>query len=470
MSNKKIVTKLSDKEETIVEQITNQEDAQKFLSLYRDGDTSAYKSKKSAQIALCAKSAFRVGQQDTETIDHIFRSSALMDDSWNNAAYRETVIRAGIKACKGVFHRDVIEKPDFITRSPNGRDTVSPMKLAEHVQKLYKCQITRDNNGFGDLICIYNGGHYEYCPDDENMVHVSVIDETFKLLFMSKDAVCIDEFDRDENIINFKNGLLHVSASELKLEPHSPEVLSSIQIDGDWVDEPEPTPVFDAFMDTLTDHDKGVQRLLLQFIGLILSNIAGWVFKIALFLVGPSNSGKSVLRRLVESLLGKDNCVNLELSQMNEQFGVANLYGKRLGGSSDMSHLSVSDANLFKQVTGGDRLLANIKYRQQFSFTYNGVLWFCMNELPRFSGGDKNSVYNRMLIVECPNAIPAEDQDKHLDEKLHAERNGITQKAVKGLQELIQNGGLSVPESVKKAKVCISTDSGVGPDITILLL
>lgn len=63
-----------------------------------------------------------------------------------------------------------------------------------------------------------------------------------------------------------------------------------------------------------------------------------------------------------------------------------------------------------------------------------------MNRLPKFGGDDGKWIYDRIMVVECPNVIPKDKQDKTLLDKLYAERDGIVYKAVKALQTVIANG------------------------------
>ena len=76
-----------------------------------------------------------------------------------------------------------------------------------------------------------------------------------------------------------------------------------------------------------------------------------------------------------------------------------------------------------------------------------------MNRLPKFGGDDGQWVYNRIMVVNCPNVIPKEKQDKTLLDKMYAERDGIVYKAVKAIQTVIANGyRFSEPDSVSKAR------------------
>ena len=57
------------------------------------------------------------------------------------------------------------------------------------------------------------------------------------------------------------------------------------------------------------------------------------------------------------------------------------------------------------------------------------------------------------MVVNCVNVIPSDKQDKHILEKMYAEREGIIQKAVKALQTVIKNGHrYSEPEKVKLSR------------------
>ena len=191
----------------------------------------------------------------------------------------------------------------------------------------------------------------------------------------------------------------------------------------------------------------------MEFIGVCISNVKGWRMKKALFLVGQGDTGKSQLKSLVERLLGRGNFIGIDLKEIESRFGTGAVYGTRLAGSSDMSFLSVDELKTFKKMTGGDSLFAEFKGQQAFEFTFNGLLWFCMNRLPKFGGDDGKWVYDRIMVVECPNVIPKEQQDKQLLDKMYVERDGIVRKAVRALQNVIANGyRFTEPDSVSEAR------------------
>ena len=447
--------------------LRKQKNGEKFSKLYDDGDFSDYGSQSEADAALCAMIAFRTGP-DPSAVDEVFRSSALYREKWEREDYRESTINAGIESCHGTFHRSKMEHPYFIRfNEETGQPYIVVPLLAKYVREHLNYILVRDNGKQGLLKYVYEDGVYrlyadnmllgvikQYIADyDGELVRMSKVNETLQHITTDLNYVGQDELNANENLINFQNGLLHVTATELNMIPHTPNVLSTIQIPCKWTGKPSPTPVFDSYMHTLTNGNAAVEQLLLEFIGACISNIKGWRMKKSLFLVGKGDTGKSQLKSLVEKLLGKGNFIGIDLKEIEARFGTGAVYGTRLAGSSDMSFLSVDELKTFKKLTGGDSLYAEFKGQQAFEFTYSGLLWFCMNRLPKFGGDDGKWVYDRIMVVDCPNVIPKEKQDKQLLDKMYAERDGIVYKAVTALQAVIKNGyRFSEPQSVSNAR------------------
>ncbi|MCF0143429.1 MAG: primosomal protein N', partial [Parasporobacterium sp.] len=311
-----------------------------------------------------------------------------------------------------------------------------------------------DNGKQAILIFVYKDGYYQlYAPEmfksiikgyiadyDRSIVKMKDVDETYKHLITDLNYVRQSELNANESLINFKNTLLAVKPDSLVTVPHSSSIYSTIQIPCNWTGKDSPTPIFDAYLSRLCNYNKEVENLCLQIIGVCISNVKGYRMKKAPFFYGDGNTGKSQLKALVERLLGEGNYVGIDLQEIESRFGTGVIYGMRLSGSSDMSFLSVEELKTFKKITGGDSLFAEFKGQQGFEYTYNGMLWFCMNRLPKFGGDDGQWVYDRIMPISCVNVIPAAEQDKCLLDKMYAEREGIVYKAVKALQTVIANG------------------------------
>ena len=150
-------------------------------------------------------------------------------------------------------------------------------------------------------------------------------------------------------------------------------------------------------------------------------------------------------------LLGKNNCSSTDIKGLEERFGTSNLYNKRLVGNSDMSFMSVREINLFKEITGGDAVSVEFKGKTGFNYVYRGLLWFCMNFLPKFGGDKGDWVYDRIIVVNTTNVITLEKQDKALLDKMFLEREGIVYLAVMAMKEAVNNGyKFSIPEICSK--------------------
>ena len=440
----------------------SQKPLDKFSALYDRGDISGYHSHSEADAALCTMLANRVGDNAAE-IDRLFRASALYRDKWERRDYREATIRMALES----YRERKIALPNFIREGKNGTLIVSAPLLAKHVRENLHYIFVRDNGRQTMQIYVYDGGIYRlYAPEmlkgaikkfiadfNETFVTMRTLNEVYGLITTDLGYISQDSLNADEGVINFENGLLDISGEALVLKPHTPQVLSTIQIPCRWNDTPSPTPVFDNYLETLTGGNKDVQKLLLEFMGACLSNVKGYRMKKALFLVGKGDSGKSQLKALTEKLLGRGNFTGIDLGEIEARFGTGAIYGTRLAGSSDMRFLTVNELECFKRITGGDSIFAEFKGQQGFEYTYSGLLWFCMNRLPKFGGDNGQWVYDRIIIVECNNVIAKDKQDKLLLDKMYAEREGIVHKCVIALLDVIKNGySFTEPDCVTQAR------------------
>lgn len=451
----------------VITELRRQKNGEKFIRLYDQGDLTGYGSQSEADLALCNLIAFRAGNNPL-LIDTIFRGSKLYREKWERDDYREATIRKAILMCAGAFHPSAMEHPPFVRYSAQKKGFVLlPSLLAQYIRETIPFFLVQNSSKQATMVFVYENGVYKSYDKqmmlgkikepveafDIELVSMPKITEVYNQLISDRSRVMEKTLNEDEHLINFRNGLLEVTPDGLVLYQHSPEIKSTIQIPCDWNGKGTETPVFDAYLDTLTNHDEAVKKLLLEYIGMCISNVKGWRPKKVLFLVGPGDSGKSVIKALVERILGDENYMAIDLQEIEARFGTGMIYGVRLAGSSDMSYMTVNELKTLKRLTGGDGIFAEDKGTKGFGYTYNGLLWFCMNRLPKFGGDDGRWVYERIMIVNCSNVVPKEKQDRELLDKLYAEMDGIVYKAVEALQNVMVNGyRYSEPESVIQAR------------------
>ncbi|MDQ5984276.1 MAG: hypothetical protein RUMPE_01323 [Eubacteriales bacterium SKADARSKE-1] len=441
---------LSDEE--IIEKAMHAKNGFKFEALWR-GDISGYKSESEKDLALCNILAFYCGD-NFDHIDSLFCKSGLYREKWDRPDYKSATINKAIEDCEEFYEDKSYLKSiplyPYIYQQKDKYFVNCPL-LAKYIRENTNYFFVKDSSKGGTMRYFYKDGVYQlYNEDmvkgfikkyvtnfDESVLKMRDITEVFNDLSTDLVFTNYEKVNANENIINFQNGVLNLET--MQLLPHSPKYYSTIQIPCNWESQATDTPIFDNFINTLIDGDEGIKKLILQFIGACLSNIKGYRMKKALFMVGKGNTGKSQLKSLVEKLLGKGNYCGIDLRELESRFGTSNIYNKRLAGSSDMSYMTVGELKTFKKCTGGDSLFAEFKGENGFEFTYNGLLWFCMNQLPKFGGDNGKWVYDRIIQIACNNVVPLERQDKFLLEKMYEEREGIVYRAIIAFLEVIEN-------------------------------
>lgn len=343
--------------------------------------------------------------------------------------------------------------------------TVIPMELSNFIKNNLNYIFVRGKSQENAIIYVYMNGYYKSVSENEFKGFIKSfipyqlrksrdINEVYLDLTTEMKFVSYEELNNDENIINFEDGILYLDTMELK--EHTPEILSTIQIPAKYreIENADATAYeFEKYMLKLCDDDYETYLLLLECLGVTISNIYAYRTKKALFLVGQGNTGKSQLKRLAEYLVGYDNVSNIDLKKVNDRFGSASLYQKRLSGCNDMSYQRIEDMSIFKQLTGGDSIEIEFKNKNSFNFLYKGFLWFNCNKLPLFGGDTGKWVYDRIMPVYCNNVIPKNEQDPYLFEKILKEKNSILKNILIALQRVINNGyKFDEPKSLEKVR------------------
>lgn len=227
----------------------------------------------------------------------------------------------------------------------------------------------------GVLKYFYIDNYYKLVADTElkgiikafipsQMQKMKDINEVFCLLDANVKFKQLDKINNDPFIINFNNGLLNIKTGELK--PHSPKYLCTIRIPCNYVENAliPSTKYFDTFINDLTNGNTDIQKLILQIMGVVISNVSGYKMKQGIFMIGPGNVGKTVLKNFLIELIGTENCSSIDINQLENQFAKIQMFNKRLVGSNDMSYMNVKELKTFKIATGGDRIFAEYKRRK----------------------------------------------------------------------------------------------------------
>lgn len=214
------------------------------------------------------------------------------------------------------------------------------------------------------------------------------------------------ELNKDHNLINFKNGVWDIKNQ--KLLPHDSKYLQTIQI-------PHEVGVYKPFTQTkLYDFFKKTKiknediKMILKYMAYSMTLSHG--LKTFMVLLGKSNTGKSVLIRFIENLVGRDNTSALSMHELNMRFYPSQLYGKLLNACADNGSLPLNSIENLKKITGGDQIMHEKKGKEPFFFVPFCKLIFSFNQMPLQLEEKSNAFYKRMRILSMENELFLNDQ------------------------------------------------------------
>lgn len=236
----------------------------------------------------------------------------------------------------------------------------------------------------------------------DSLITNSRIMEVYRLLIddirlIKKDS----DLNYDKNLICFKNGVWNIS--EQKLLPHDSKYLQTIQIPHDVKEFVpfEKTRLYDFLQKTkLPEEDID---MLIKYMAYCMTLDFG--LKTFMVFNGQSNTGKTVLLRFIESLIGKQNTAALSMHELNMRFYPAQLYNKLLNACGDNNSLPLSSIDNLKKITGGDEIMHEKKGKEPFFFVPFCKLIFSFNQLPLQLEEKSNAFYKRMRILYMNNEL-----------------------------------------------------------------
>lgn len=236
----------------------------------------------------------------------------------------------------------------------------------------------------------------------DNLINQSKIMETYRLIIddtrIQRSALELNSY---KNLINFKNGVWDIENK--KLIPHDSKYLQTIQIPHE-VGEYKPfteTRLYKFFKKTKLPKED--VKMILRYIAYCMTTDYG--LKTFMVLVGQSNTGKSVLIRFVEALVGRQNTSALSMHELNMRFYPAQLYGKLLNSCADNKTLPLSSIENLKKITGGDQIMHEKKGKEPFFFVSFAKLLFSFNQLPLQLEEKSNAFYKRMRVLFMNNEL-----------------------------------------------------------------
>ena len=274
-----------------------------------------------------------------------------------------------------------------------------------------------------------------------------------------------DEFDADDWQLNTPGGVVDLRTGQLV--PHWPDhrftKIAAVAPDPD-----QPTPVWNRFIDRITDGDKELQAYLQRLGGYCLTGSTRE--EMLAFLWGEGQNGKT---KFVETLAGILNSyheivattVLLQSRFDQHPTGLATLAGARLVTADETDEGRSWNESIVKSLTGGGTITARFIGQDFFKFKPKFKLIVAGNSKPNLLNVDK-AWQRRLHIVPFSVVIPDEERDVNLAFKLSKEWPGILHWLVQGCLAW-QREGLAPPKAVREASESYLQDQDTFGDFLI---
>lgn len=231
-----------------------------------------------------------------------------------------------------------------------------------------------------------------------------------------------------------ENGILDLM--EWKLYPHSPDQITFTCIKAKY-DPQAKCQIFEEYLQRVTGGDSLLSERVWMAIGYLLIYPARGKFFI--FMKGIGNSGKSVLGSFIRRLYPKESISSIRLKQMKNEFGMSSLANAVINFDMDMPSSKIDEeaASRLKQITGGDSINVPRKFRDDALLERRIKFVFSSNH-PIIIDGEDDALLKRIIYLPFNYAIPDDQQDPDLGDKIWKERDAIATKALRYARKLVK--------------------------------
>ena len=241
-------------------------------------------------------------------------------------------------------------------------------------------------------------------------------------------------------VLNVLNGTIAVNSK--KLFCHVPTTYFDYYLNFNYIKNADiyKATNFMNYCKSSLEIDKYPKKLkrFLEMIGYAVSSVTG--ADTALFFIGKSNSGKSVILNVIEQVVGEQFTTNLSMNDIGDKYNVKQLENCRLNISREIPSSKVKNLNFFKSICSNERIFGKMKLDYGKSFVPRCKLLFAGNNFPVLgeTDGNNDAIYNRITALMFNRSIPKKEFDLCLTDKLLKERDIIFSAAVDTVYDLME--------------------------------
>ena len=250
------------------------------------------------------------------------------------------------------------------------------------------------------------------------------------------------EFDTQDYLLNTDSGVVNLNTGEIK--PFDKELKLSKNTNCK-VDFSEPTVWLKFLHDILErDNPEETEELVDTLQMALGESLTGRTNKDHLFIMyGTGSNGKSTFIKVVNDVFGDYGTTmnsdlllqNQNASSQSNEFSLAALLGARMVSTSETAEGKKLDEVMIKQMLSGEKMTAQFKYGQSFSFLPTFSPWMSTNNRPIIRATDFGT-WRRIYYIPFLNTFTDDKKDVDMPKKLEKEKAQILGWMIKGAVRL----------------------------------
>lgn len=247
--------------------------------------------------------------------------------------------------------------------------------------------------------------------------------------------------------MNKMNNSITELVTELKVPYNDYKVLTSPSKERELVD---------YYFKSITCNDEGIEKLLYEIIGYSLTKTA--IFAKSFIFKGNGRNGKSKIFRILEALLGDEQCSHEHLEQLSgskagSKTSIEALNGCTVNIAEDQKQPKYINTSYIKNIISGEPISVEQKGIERFKLIPYATMLFSVNEVIDFKETGL-AITDRFIVIPFNATFTDDNNNRNINigEELcqPLALQIIATKAIEAFKEAYNRGKFTIPSIVEQ--------------------